>query len=385
MNSLVIEAESLFPSHLIEYRSERRDEHLPPFLTTHKAKCHLYRLREGSLLFSRLLWTTPLPAGEASCLIARLEQHRDCVEGIRVLEDGLLTSLLVELDGLPSCERLYKEFKVGQTDRNCVFFMLAVGEAVVLEPGLDPSARWLALTQGSLDGPALTALPTCYFCLQRLESFVTGLDFLDLFYFLFEPKSNEHCRVCRLLEGKEKGRCSCEKSSDLWGCMVCGEVGCGRYSTRHASEHFELSRHGMAIELSSQKIWSYELDEFVHRMIRSEEHGIVQLEHSGPSDEDKSEGLLREFCYLISDQLEQQRAYYIKRIREIEERDSDHAFPMEVEVAGLQRTVENNLAEIEELKEAAMHSKKKVERLLKKNEQERHDIEQLQTIAARVA
>ena len=58
---------------------------------------------------------------------------------------------------------------------------------------------------------------------------------------------------------------SCALQETLWVCMTCGFVGCGRYSNKHAAEHFRESGHPFCLELSTLRIWDYMTGEFVHR------------------------------------------------------------------------------------------------------------------------
>ena len=56
---------------------------------------------------------------------------------------------------------------------------------------------------------------------------------------------------------------ACGVADNLWMCLVCGHVGCGRYAHEHAVRHFEASGHTYAIELSSQRVWDYAGDGYV--------------------------------------------------------------------------------------------------------------------------
>jgi len=49
--------------------------------------------------------------------------------------------------------------------------------------------------------------------------------------------------------------------------MICGLVGCGRYFKQHAVTHKELSGHQFSMEISSQRIWNYYGDAYVHRFL----------------------------------------------------------------------------------------------------------------------
>uniref|UniRef100_A0A0G4G8X0 UBP-type domain-containing protein n=1 Tax=Chromera velia CCMP2878 TaxID=1169474 RepID=A0A0G4G8X0_9ALVE len=60
---------------------------------------------------------------------------------------------------------------------------------------------------------------------------------------------------------------SCWETNQLWTCMVCGHVGCGRYASGHAKDHAENTRHWYCLHLSSGRIWDYQKDVFVHRRL----------------------------------------------------------------------------------------------------------------------
>ena len=56
----------------------------------------------------------------------------------------------------------------------------------------------------------------------------------------------------------------CGLNENIWVCLICSYTGCGRYSNRHAKEHFLQAGHGLTIELVTGRIWSYVQDDFVH-------------------------------------------------------------------------------------------------------------------------
>ena len=41
---------------------------------------------------------------------------------------------------------------------------------------------------------------------------------------------------------------------DLWICLICGQVGCGRYRTKHAVDHWQESGHCYSLELETQRV-----------------------------------------------------------------------------------------------------------------------------------
>jgi BRCA1-associated protein len=55
-------------------------------------------------------------------------------------------------------------------------------------------------------------------------------------------------------------KCDCGESQNLWMCLICGHVGCGRYQGRHAFRHFEDTTHVYAMELATQRVWDYTND-----------------------------------------------------------------------------------------------------------------------------
>eukprot|EP00659_Diplonema_papillatum_P005071 gene5071-7793_t len=63
-------------------------------------------------------------------------------------------------------------------------------------------------------------------------------------------------------------RCvGCGRRDTLWACLVCGFIGCGRYTDQHTLKHCFESQHTFVMELTSQKVWDYEGDLFIHRLL----------------------------------------------------------------------------------------------------------------------
>ena len=57
----------------------------------------------------------------------------------------------------------------------------------------------------------------------------------------------------------------CPMQETLWVCLTCGFVGCGRYSGKHAAEHFDETNHPYSLELATLRIWDYVESEYAHR------------------------------------------------------------------------------------------------------------------------
>lgn len=85
--------------------------------------------------------------------------------------------------------------------------------------------------------------------------------------------SDQRCPVCRYtLQPDEEPDCSCSwpdcaSRENLWICLVCGHVGCGRYQNEHAVQHFEQTGHNFSLDVMTRRVWDYVSDGFVHRLI----------------------------------------------------------------------------------------------------------------------
>lgn len=113
----------------------------------------------------------------------------------------------------------------------------------------------------------------------------------------------------------------CDCTEDLWICLICGNVGCGRYKRGHAKEHWKNTAHTFSLELSTQHVWDYAGDVWVHRLIRDKGDGkLVDLpghqEMEGRTQSEdvvpraKLENIAMEYTHLLTSQLESQRLYF---------------------------------------------------------------------------
>ena len=114
----------------------------------------------------------------------------------------------------------------------------------------------------------LLELPTCPVCLERMDASLSGV-FTLLCHHSFHCKclakwGDSTCPVCRFGSEREStSECAeCGVDDNLWMCLICGHVGCGRYGGGHAAEHFRDSQHPFAIELDTQRVWDYVGDEY---------------------------------------------------------------------------------------------------------------------------
>ncbi|CAN6449967.1 unnamed protein product [Victoria cruziana] len=200
-------------------------------------------------------------------------------------------------------------------------------------------------------------LPNCPVCLEKLDNDVSGtLTTICNHSFhcsCISKWTDSSCPVCRYCQQQpEKSRCSiCDTSENLWMCVLCGFVGCGRYREGHAIRHWKETQHCYALELETQRVWDYVGDNYVHRLIQSKTDGkLVELnlhcrtaddscgscECSGDSGmsealfNSKVEAIVDEYNDLLTSQLENQRKYFSSLLLEVKE-ETDRAISEAVE------------------------------------------------------
>ena len=166
-----------------------------------------------------------------------------------------------------------------------------------------------------------TELPSCPVCLERLDGTVSGIvttvcnhRFHNQCLRQWVDSSCPVCRYCHNPSESTHACSTCRSSVDLWMCLICGHIGCGRYRGSHAANHFESTGHGYALELESQRIWDYAQDTYVHRLVCnkvSDETKHRDLYHEDDATvKSKVDAIAQEFTHIMRSQLESQRAYF---------------------------------------------------------------------------
>ncbi|RVE66239.1 hypothetical protein OJAV_G00124110 [Oryzias javanicus] len=185
----------------------------------------------------------------------------------------------------------------------------------------------------SLPVMELTELPKCTVCLERMDESVNGVlttlcnhSFHSQCLQRWEDASCPVCRYCQTPEPVEENKCfECGVQENLWICLICGHIGCGRYVSRHAYKHFEETQHTYAMQLTNHRVWDYAGDNYVHRLVASKTDGkMVQFECEGDTCQDeKIDALQLEYSYLLTSQLESQRIYWENKIVHLEKETAE--------------------------------------------------------------
>lgn len=205
---------------------------------------------------------------------------------------------------------------------------------------------------------SLAEQPTCPVCLERLDQdpggILTTICNHSFHCSCISKWTDSSCPVCRFCQQQpEKSMCSiCGTLENLWICVICGHVGCGRYKGGHAIEHWKETQHCYSLELETQKVWDYAGDNYVHRLIQSKTDGkLVEYNcHGGHTAENtcslcsgdaamseallnsKFEAIVEEYNDLVTSQLEKQRNYYESRLL-VEDKEETEEISAAVEKA----------------------------------------------------
>ena len=153
---------------------------------------------------------------------------------------------------------------------------------------------------------------------------------------------------------------ACDCADDLWICLICGNVGCGRYKGGHAKEHWKDTAHSFSLELETQHVWDYAGDMWVHRLIRDKGDGkVVELpsnerdrggnRQGGEEDvgrdvvpRAKLDSIGMEYTHLLTSQLESQRVYF----EEMVSKAADKAAKAAAAAEGAERTAKEAMGQM---------------------------------------
>jgi len=124
--------------------------------------------------------------------------------------------------------------------------------------------------------------------------------------------------------------------TELWMCLLCGNVGCSRTNQRHALQHFKNTNHTFAVSTKDGKVWDYAGDNYVQRLIANKADGkLVELRELSASEgseatehpdeilafqiaqlESKHSALQEEYAQLLHSHLVTQQEYFQQKQNE---------------------------------------------------------------------
>ncbi|KAF5459182.1 hypothetical protein F2P56_023160 [Juglans regia] len=309
-----------------------------PKFTERRGVAHLFRSTSHSSLpnpssRSTLLFIVAVPNYLSfDDLIRFCGSHIDHVsELLFIRNDGMEDrySVLIRLVNQSTADGFYrsfngKKFSPAEAEVCHLLFMMSVEYTESAEIAGTPP-------------PGCTELPTCPVCLERLDPDTSGILSTICDHSFQCPCISKwtylSCQLCRFCQQQdEKPTCFvCGTLEDLWVCMICGFVGCGRYKEGHAVRHWKDTQHCYSLDMRTQQIWDYVGDGYVHRLNQSKNDVKLAEMNShcmssegdygtcGCSDDSgisgalfssKVEAIVDEYNRLLATQLETQRQYY---------------------------------------------------------------------------
>ncbi|KAJ4851528.1 BRAP2 RING ZnF UBP domain-containing protein 2 [Turnera subulata] len=251
-------------------------------------------------------------------------------------------SVLMRFDSQDSTDKFYKHFDGRQFNSLeeevcCVLFTVDVQFTGYSGTPMEHSQPSAAATTAEQ--------PSCPVCLERLDQDMGGI-LTTICNHSFHCSciskwTDSSCPVCRYCQQQpEKSICIvCQTSENLWMCVICGFVGCGRYKEGHAIRHWKETEHCYSLELETQRVWDYAGDNYVHRLIQSKTDGkLVELNahcahangvcgncecvDSGISEallNSKVEAIVNEYNDLLATQLENQKLYFETLLQDVKD------------------------------------------------------------------
>ncbi|KAF7838780.1 BRCA1-associated protein [Senna tora] len=253
-----------------------------------------------------------------------------------------------------------KRFSPGEAELCHILFLLSVEYTESAEIARAPPLDY-------------AEIPTCPVCLERFDPDTSGILSTLCDHSFQCPCVSKwtylSCQVCRFCQQQdEKPNCFvCGTLENLWVCVICGFVGCGRYKEGHAIRHWKDTQHCYSLDLRTQQIWDYVGDNYVHRLNQNQSKfdgklgemnsNCMSLEGdcricecsedlgiNGALYSSKVEAIVDEYNRLLATQLENQRQYYESLLVEAKSKvDSSISEAVEKAVASTMQDLQSKL------------------------------------------
>eukprot|EP01065_Artemidia_motanka_P048379 TRINITY_DN7773_c0_g1_i3.p1 TRINITY_DN7773_c0_g1~~TRINITY_DN7773_c0_g1_i3.p1 ORF type:complete len:600 (+),score=88.34 TRINITY_DN7773_c0_g1_i3:80-1801(+) len=201
-----------------------------------------------------------------------------------------------------------------------------------------------------------------------------------------QGEDTDRCPVCRFNpQDMALGCADCEASDPLWMCLICGNLGCGRFAGGHAELHYRSTAHTYATEVRTGSVWDYAGEGYVHRLLANRVDGKLVEAGAGATNhrpgareaaldlqdakfESHIGAIGDSFAQLLQEQLEQQKIHWARiharREQEIaaeRERRREAAQREAEECAEVRRNAERSRKEAARLRKRAKAAEKEAE------------------------
>jgi len=59
---------------------------------------------------------------------------------------------------------------------------------------------------------------------------------------------------------------ACDNTRENWVCLMCYSVFCGRFAQKHMLQHYQITKHCVALGTGDLSFWCYECDSYLHHL-----------------------------------------------------------------------------------------------------------------------
>ena len=288
-----------------------------------------------------------------------------------------ITNIRVVRDATPNQYMMLLKFKIKEAAHS--FFIAYNGKRYnSLEKGICQMSyiSRVEIVKPPLRGvrKGLVELPSCPVCLERLDDSVLTILCNHSFHTncLTQWQESTTCPVCRYMYtpdpvGGDNTCSSCDSKEDLWICLICGVVGCGRYVGGHANNHFVKTQHTFAMHLDTGRVWDYAGDNYVHRLVQNKSDGkLVEVSGMSVAGEEKIDSIQLEYTYLLTTQLESQRLFFEEKIARFEKEANEQLVATQSRCRDLMAGKDTLEEEVLALRRDKLASEKKYSQLQEK-------------------